>query len=180
MKKKIVYAYIGLTFLLFADLVSYLKWDISLRGFWADRILFWIWLIATILTILYFRENRITKMYAFSLIGLIVLSLLPMAIPFITLIGFATGSRSGCEFQLNSEYRIEEYIKSPIAMPEIHLIKAIGICERIVEKREFELDVHDEYYRMCDAESIEITDDSGDGVDVRLKFKNGTFEWKIN
>ena len=76
-----------LTFTLFFLLGVFMSfYDYSYYGYWTDKLINWIWLVFTVTIIFCFWKNKITRIYFFSLLTLILLSILPIAIFFFVIV----------------------------------------------------------------------------------------------
>ena len=168
--------YITVSILLIADLALYLSCGISLTGQLSDKVLFWTWLIMTpIITFKYFKSSW-TKLYL-GIIGiLIVLSLIPMAIPFISIVGFASGMDNE---RLVNEYKLREGSKSAIAIPKIYLLKQWGVFEREIGETEFQIEIGDIYYRVAEFEKIVLTEEENLVFEFKIGNNSATRTFKI-
>ena len=106
-KNKLIYQYILVTFLLLLDFIATINSKISLAGYWSDRILFGVWFFLTIYTIKTYWKNKWAKGYFYTLLVLIVLSIIPMAIPFAGIVLSTTGLGLKYNKQISKNYRFE-------------------------------------------------------------------------
>ena len=96
-------------------------YDYSYYGYWTDKIINWIWLIFTATVIFWFWKNKITRIYFFSLLTLILLSVLPMAIPFFGIVFSFTTINDYQQIKLNDSFRIERTRQQAMSMPRIYV-----------------------------------------------------------
>ncbi|ERJ59087.1 hypothetical protein M472_09915 [Sphingobacterium paucimobilis HER1398] len=82
----ILKVYIGLCVLLVSDLVGYIVAGISLRGYYADIVVFWLWLLGSFLVIVAFWRRLSAKLLLIAILSSVLLSMLPMGLPFYTLV----------------------------------------------------------------------------------------------
>ncbi|WP_343558597.1 hypothetical protein [Sphingobacterium sp.] len=85
MKSKIQILYIVITLLLGMDMLVYYLEKISLIGYYSDVLLFWIWLGLTMTVIVIFWKKILAKIMLSGLILGLICSILPMMLPFYTL-----------------------------------------------------------------------------------------------
>ncbi|WP_025664729.1 hypothetical protein [Aquimarina megaterium] len=144
--------YIAISILLLLDLILYCTLDISFIGNLIDRIIFWVWFICTFYIVFKFIKKKWAKIYGFILIALIGISLLPMMVPFLTIIGFALVDEDS--IKIDSEIHIRETSKSVIALPYISVLKNYWIFEREIGKTEFDFEINDDFFGIDDVKSI--------------------------
>jgi hypothetical protein len=166
--------YIGLTFLLLLDAVLYVSSQISLPGHFSDWLLLWTWIILTIAVITLNMKKRWTRIYSIALAGFTILTMLPMMIPFLTIVAFAFDTDDK-RYRINNEVALQEHSISVISMPTIVAIKSFGLYERIVGETEFYFQINDNSYRIQDATSIRQRDSvkGEDSLRIEFKFKDG-------
>lgn len=105
-------------------------YDYSYYGYWSDKIINWSWLVLTVTVILWFWRNKITRIYFFSLLTLITLSILPMGIPFFGILYNFSTIDDYQQIKLNDTYRIETTKQQAMSLPRIYVYKRIGILEK--------------------------------------------------
>lgn len=123
----ITYLTITLIFLLGVFMTFY---DYSYFGYYTDKIINWLWLVFTLIIIIKFWKIKAIKVYFFSLLSFLLLSALPMAIPFFGILFYFTTIDDFQQINLNSEYRIERTKQQALSMPRIYIYKRIGIFEK--------------------------------------------------
>ncbi len=154
--KTLIKIYIGLTLLLLLDLIFYLTSGISLATNLADQILSWSWIILTFIVVFGNIKKRWSKIYGMSLIGLTILSLFPMGIPFLTAIAFMIPNPSPDYIYRDKDIRVELTAKSVIGKPYIAVIKNFLIIEKEIAGLESEFKIGEDYYGVDDIESVSV------------------------
>ena len=105
-------------------------YDYSYFGYYTDKIINWLWLGFTLIVINRFWKTKAIKIYFFSLLSFLLLSILPMAIPFFGILFYFTTIDDYQQIKLNSEYRIERTQQHALSMSRIYIYKRIGIFEK--------------------------------------------------
>lgn len=120
MKKYLKVTYLSTCFLLiFCFILSYYDWQ--LRGYWTEKIIVWLWIISTILVIIKFRQQKLVKIYTTLLALLIVLSILPMGIPFFAFIAFISTIGDYQRIDLHDNYRLELTQHQALSLPQVYI-----------------------------------------------------------
>ncbi|WP_146171803.1 hypothetical protein [Flavobacterium magnum] len=102
-----ILSYLIITFLLYADLFLYFLIKVTISGYWFDRILFWIWFCATLYLVSAFWKRLWIRRYFYFLCAIILLSVLPMAMPFVAIILSSTGQGLYYNKKISDKYRFE-------------------------------------------------------------------------
>ncbi len=123
----ITYLTITLIFILGVFMTFY---DYSYFGYYTDKIINWFWLGFTLIIIFRYWKTRAIKIYCFSMLSFLILSVLPMAIPFFGILFYFTTIGDYQQLTLNSEYRIERTKQQALSMPRVYVYKRIGIFEK--------------------------------------------------
>ena len=169
----LVSTYLVLTLIMATDLSLFLTKDISLPGHLLDWLLFWTWLIMTLAVILSNLKKKWARLYTTALVVFTILTMLPMMIPFVTILAFAV-SPENQRYRVSNDMELQEFQRSAIGIPTIVNIRSFGFYERIVGQTEFEIQVGDEFYRLEDAKSIRKLDsDGGDSLKIEFTFEGG-------
>lgn len=117
--------------------------DYSYLGYYSDKIINWLWLGFTFIIIYKFWNKKSVKIFFFTLVSIILLSILPMAIPFFGIVYYFTKTGDYQQIELDSNYRIERTRQNSLSMERIYVYEKKGILEknicrpdysRIVEK----------------------------------------------
>jgi hypothetical protein len=146
--------YILLTIILLLDLTLYLTSEISLASKLADQILFWLWFILTFVVIFGQIRKRWTKIYGMTLIVLTFLSLIPMGVPFLTIIAFMIPDPNPQYFYRDKDIRVELTTKSVIGKPYIAVVENHLVFEREIAELEAEYEIEGDYFDVNDIKSV--------------------------
>jgi hypothetical protein len=92
-KQILIRVYQFICALIALNVVLYYFWQMSFTGYWSDRIIFWIWLIVTPIVVFLFWKKLWAKIYFWLLVAGLILTILPMAIPFFAI--YLSGSGRG-------------------------------------------------------------------------------------
>ena len=98
--------YIISSVLLILFLLSLNLMGLNLKGEYTYQILAWTWIIFTFYIVIKFWKIIYIKIYGFSLFTLVGLSILPMAIPFLSIISFLFNMNTIQTIKVNDEYKI--------------------------------------------------------------------------
>ena len=112
----LLYAFISLVFL--AEVVLSLN-HYSFSGYYTDKIINWMWLAMTLLIILRFWRKKVVKAYFAVLIFSVLLSMLPMMIPFFALVNYFSTLDDYQQIQLDKIYRIERTRRNVLDKPKV-------------------------------------------------------------
>ncbi|ASE63843.1 hypothetical protein EGY07_17690 [Chryseobacterium indologenes] len=127
----LLYAFISLVFL--AEVVLSLN-HYSFSGYYTDKIINWMWLAMTLLIILRFWRKKVVKAYFAVLIFSVLLSMLPMMIPFFALVNYFSTLDDYQQIQLDKIYRIERTRRNVLDKPKVYIYKNEGIVEKEIYK----------------------------------------------
>lgn len=165
--------YIVLTIFLVLDAAMYFFYRISLPGHVSDWLLFWVWVILTAVVIVIYLIKRWVKAHTISYATFMVFATVLMVGPLReTLV--STFSERRARYKLNDRLELQEYSLGIMAPPKIIAIKSFWIYERIIGVTDCELEVNDVYYRIHDAESINLLSvQDTDSLRVAFKFPDG-------
>jgi hypothetical protein len=105
-------------------------YDYSLYGYYSDKIINWSWLFFTGTVIVWFWKKKLMRIYFYSLISLILLSILPMAIPFFGILYSFSTIDDYQQIKLNNTYRIERTKNQALSMPRIYIYERKGLIEK--------------------------------------------------
>ena len=127
----LLYAFISLVFL--AEVVLSLN-HYSFSGYYTDKIINWMWLAMTLLIILRFWRKKVVKAYFAVLIFSVLLSMLPMMIPFFALVNYFSTLDDYQQIQLDKIYRIERTRRNVLDKPKVYIYKNECIVEKEIYK----------------------------------------------
>lgn len=165
--------YIWVTVLLIFDLTLYLWKGISLSTNIADQILFWCWFILTFIIVFNEIRTKWAKVYGFILIGLVILSSLPMGIPILTVFAFSIPNFSDAyTYYSDSEIQLELTSKSVIGKTYIGVKRNYLILEREIAQMDAHFEYQNEYFYADQIRSVKRLD-AEDSDRIRLNFNFG-------
>lgn len=162
--------YVVLTLLLLADIAVICKYKVSLAGYWSDRVLFWIWLFATLPFLIFFRKNIVTKIYFAILLLGFLLSIAAMMLPFYAILFSSTGMERIVSYTpKESKYRMQ-VLGSVMGRPRLEVIENKGILfEKVVISSDAEFLKNDKLKTGYQVVSkIEVTKDNKENMTLKL------------
>lgn len=140
-------------FFVFSLFLNYFDWQ--LYGYYTEKIVAWIWIFFTLIYIIGFFKNKNVRIYFFTLIGLLILSILPMALPLFGIYYYLTDYGDYQQIKIDDNLRIERTQQQPLSMPRVYIYENYfglfekNICrpsyEEIVEKV---LGIEDDYDKL--------------------------------
>ena len=130
MRKMILKVYSLISLLLIADIAAYYFYKISLRGYYSDVILFWIWFLGSITIIILFWKKIMAKLLLGAIVLALVMSILLMALPFFALVFSTTSHGLWVNKDLNKNYRAQIVGYSVMTYPVLQVIEKNGIIEK--------------------------------------------------
>ncbi len=191
MKFKYLIAIYVLFSILFISGVILTFYDYSYRGYYTDKIIAWTWLLLNTLIIITYWKRKIVRIYLFSLIIFILLSIIPMGLPFFGMVLYFSTIDDFQQIKLNENYRIERTRQQPLSMPRIYVYEQYGVFEKNICRTEYEeiiqkIEKKDYYSSDIDefktqiqqAKLISINKDSL-GIEYEILNKKGIFYHKF-
>jgi len=132
-RKVIIIIYVAFTFaFVFGMLMSY--YDYSYSGYWPDKIVNLIWLLLTVMLVIIFWQTKLARGYLCTLLVLIVLSILPMGIPFLAILYQFTTIGDYQQISLNENYRIERTSQQALSRPRVYIYERYWIFEKNIAR----------------------------------------------
>jgi hypothetical protein len=129
LKKTIIFSYIiSLPIFCLGIILTY--YDYSFEEYYTDKIVNWTWLGLTITFIFLFWKKKLIKIYFFSLLTFLGLSILPMAMPFMGIVLYLTTIGDYQQIELNDQYRIERTKQQVISIQRIYIYQKKGLFEK--------------------------------------------------
>lgn len=112
-------------------------------------------------------------MYLTALIVASILSILPMMLPFSTLILSMSSYGLQTDKKLNNSYRAQIVCYSAMSKPWLEIVENKGLFEkRIGIYREFDFDNNDDYFRIGDTKDIYLKKETDSSLTIEL-FRGG-------
>ncbi len=161
--------------------------DYSYVGYWTDKIINWMWLGLTFLIIILYWKLKAIKFYFMSLCLLILLSILPMAIPFFGIIKYFSTIDDYQQIYLTKNYRIERKKAQALSLTRIYVYKRKGILEKNICRISYESIIesclgknqsHKNYY-IENAKLFFVNSDSI-GIEYEILDKKNIIYHKLN
>lgn len=132
--------YLILSLLLALDCLLYYFKFISLRGYYSDVVLYWLWFVTTFVVIVIFWKKIMAKLLLTGIIVAIILSILPMMMPFFAWILSTTSLGLLMDKNLNKNYRAQIVSYSAMSPPWLEVIEKHGpIEQRILKSTDYQL-----------------------------------------
>lgn len=129
---KFYVAYMLISLIMLIDIMVIVTWQISLAGYWSDRLVFWLWLLSTFPFLIVFWKSIYTKIYFIVLILGLLFSIAAMMLPFFGIVFSSTGlERRSYYTPDHGKYRVQ-LIQSVMARPRLQIIENKGIVEKVV------------------------------------------------
>jgi len=132
--------YLILSLLLAIDCLLYYYKLISLRGYYSDVVLYWLWFLTSFVVIVVFWKKIMAKFLLAGIILAIILSILPLMMPFYAWILSTTPLGLMMDRNLNEKYRAQIVSYSAMAPPWLEVIEKHGLLEkRILKSTDYQL-----------------------------------------
>lgn len=189
--KNITITYLVVTLVLLSEIVLNLN-KYSYAGYYSDKIIGWLWLTMTVFIIIKLWKKKAVKVYFGLLIAGIILSILPMMIPFFGIVNYFSTIGSYQRIQLDDHYRIDRNRPNVLYHPQITIYRREGIVEKqisrvpyteILEKvfqcSSIDLPVDDKIENIQKAKFVTANKDSI-GVEYQIMNKKRIFYHKVN
>ncbi|WP_407404224.1 hypothetical protein [Chryseobacterium sp.] len=179
MSKKIIFkAFLVFTFLLLLDILLYSFFELSFKGYFSDISIFWGWFILSIIVIILYWKKKAAKIYLGGLATAILVSILPMLIPFIAIILSMTPHGLYYSQPLPNDYRVQIVNYTPLGKPQLELIENKGLFEKHLNViKDFDLDLGGRY--ISQIEKISLLKEDEKSVSLLLHLDQDTREIKF-
>lgn len=136
----ILRVYLILSSLFALDCLLYFNRLISLRGYYSDVVLYWLWFLTSFVVIVVFWKKITAKLLLAGIILAIILSILPLMMPFYAWILSTTSLGLMIDKNLNEKYRAQIVSYSAMAPPWLEVIEKHGLLEkRILKSTDYQL-----------------------------------------
>ena len=189
--RNIIIAYLVVTLILLSEMILNLN-KYSYAGYYSDKIIGWLWLAMTVFIIIKLWKKKAIKVYFGLLVGAIILSILPMLIPFFGIVSYFSTIGSYQRIQLDDHYRIDRNRPNVLYKPQITIYRREGIVEKqiniipynqVLEKvfqcSSIDLPVDDKEENIQKAKLIMANKDSI-GIEYQIMNKKQIFYHKVN
>lgn len=112
------------------NLFLYLKYEISLRGFYTEKVIVWVWLATSLILVIKWRQlPNFLQGYAILVLIVVILTMLPMMVPFAELLRFTFGNTAHA--YIDERTRVQS---SPggLVSPTLQVVEEGWITEKII------------------------------------------------
>ncbi|MBL0736582.1 hypothetical protein JI750_06770 [Flavobacterium sp. GN10] len=133
-KKIILRVYFIICALFVLDCLLYYFQEISLRGYYSDVVLSWLWLISSFVIIIVFWKKLMAKLLLVAIIGTFAISIMAMMMPFFALLLSSTSLGLYQNIDLNKNYRAQIVGYSAMGRPWFEVIEKKGLLEKRIIK----------------------------------------------
>ena len=159
------------------DIYLYLFYKISLTGYWSDRVLFWICFIATPIVVFVFWKKLVTKIYFWLLVAGLILSFVPMAMPFYAIVLSTTGSGRFNHFTLSNNIRIQTVGYGIMGAPRLQIVKDGMLLDQVLLETSDHLMLNDSVsLDTRDAINVKLINRTDTNITVKYFFKNDSIQ----
>ena len=170
-----IYLFISALIILNSSLYAFAR--MSFVGYWSDRILFWIWILTTLFVIIIFWKKLWTKIYFGLLVIGLILSILPMMLPFFSILLSATGKGRMNHFSLGNNLRLEIISYSIIGRPRIQVVKDGFLFDKIKLEDQDEIQKNDStLLEIRDAKNAQLIKETDTSITVKYFFEKDTMQ----
>jgi hypothetical protein len=133
-KKIILRIYFIICVFFLLDCLLYYFKEISLRGYYSDVVLSWLWLISSFVIIIAFWKKLIAKLFLVAILVTFALSIMAMMLPFYALLLSSTSLGLYQNKDLNENYRAQIVGYSVMVHPWLEVIEKKGLFEKRIIK----------------------------------------------
>lgn len=173
MRKTLLKIYLVISVLLLADILAYSFYKISLKGYYSDITLFWLWFWLSIAVIITYWKKILAKLLLVAMVVAVLLSILPMAIPFYALIFSTTPYGLKLNKDLNQNYRSQIVGYSVMAYPVLQVIEKKGLLEKqVFQCADFDLINDHSEEKIRDAKDVKFVSETADKLTLSLIYSN--------
>ncbi|UWY28947.1 hypothetical protein N4T20_03255 [Flavobacterium sp. TR2] len=168
-KKLILFVYFIICTLSVLDCLFYYYKEISLRGYYSDVALSWLWLISSFVIIIVFWKKLLAKLLLTAIIVTFSISILAMMMPFFALLLSTTSLGLIKDKSLNEKYRAQIVRYNAMASPWLEVIETNGIIEkRIFKCTDLQLMDENQDIRIGTAKDILFKSETGSTLTLTL------------
>lgn len=133
-KKILLRIYFIICVLFALDCLLYYFKEISLRGYYSDVVLSWLWLISSFVIIIVFWKKLLAKLLLAAITITFAISIMAMMMPFFALLLSSTSLGLYLNKDLNKNYRAQIVGYSAMGHPWLEIIEKKGILEKRIIK----------------------------------------------
>lgn len=133
-KKMILRVYFIICVFFVLDCLLYYFKEISLRSYYSDVVLSWVWLISSFVIIIVFWKKLISKLFLATILVTFALSIIAMMLPFYALLLSSTSLGLYQNKDLNENYRAQIVGYGVMVQPWLEVIEKKGLFEKRIIK----------------------------------------------
>ncbi|RZK53532.1 MAG: hypothetical protein EOO87_12670 [Pedobacter sp.] len=169
----------------------------SFVGYWSDRVIFWLWLLTTPVVVFLFWKKILTKIYFWLLVIGLILTILPMAIPFFAILLSGSGSGRLNHFNLENDIRIQTVGYGVMGRPRLQIVKNGLLFDKIKLEDGDEITINDttwvkvkdvntakkiiksadlKTFEIRDAKNAKLINETDTSITVKYFFEKDTVE----
>lgn len=179
MKNKIILLrfYLVVSALMVLNVCFYTAAKMSFAGYWSDRVIFWIWLLATPAVVISFWKIIWAKIYFWLLVAGLILSVLPMALPFFAIILSGSGSGRLNHFGLDNDIRVQTVGYGVMGRPRLQIVKDGLLFDRILLEDADEIEKNDStWLELRDAKGARLINETDTSITIKYFFVKDTLK----
>ena len=172
---RLIRFYLIISALMILNLCLFVSARMSFAGYWSDRILFWIWVFTTPFIIILCWMKLFTKIYFGLLMITLILSFLPMAVPFFAIFLSASGEGRINHFNLDNNMRIQIVNYGILGRPRVQVVKDNFLFDQIKYEDQDEIQKNDStWFELRDAKNVILINETANSITVKYFFENDT------
>jgi len=176
-KQILIRVYIFISSLILLNTILYWFWQMSFVSYWSDRIIFWIWLILTPIVTFSFWKKIWAKIYLWLLVAVLILTIVPMAIPFFGIYFSATGLGRFNHFSLENNFRVQTVAYGVMGRPRIQLVKDGLLFDKVLLEDIDEIKKNDStWLEIRKSKNAELMKQSDSSVTIKYFFEKDTIQ----
>lgn len=169
--------YLFISALIILNVCLYIIAKMSYIGYWSDRVIFWIWLLVTPFFVFGNWKKLWAKIYFWLLLAGLILSILPMALPFFAIILSGSGSGRINHFSLENNIRVQTVGYGVLGKPRLQIVKDGLLFDKILLEDADEIEKNDSTWLKLrytkNAKFISQTDTS---ITIKYFFEKDTLQ----
>ncbi|WAC42570.1 hypothetical protein [Pedobacter sp. SL55] len=169
--------YLTVSALMLLNVCLYTSAKMSFAGYWSDRVIFWIWLLATPVVVICFWKIIWTKIYFWLLLTGLILSVLPMALPFFGIFLSGTGRGRLNHFSIENNIRVQTVAYGIMGRPRLQIVKDGLLFDKVLLEDVDEVNKNDstwlEFRNAANAKFISQSDTS---ITIKYFFEKDTLQ----
>lgn len=175
--KTLIRIYLFVSALIVLNVILYWFWQMSFTGYWSDRVIFWIWLLATPVIVIGFWKRIWTKLYFWLLVAGLMLSILPMAIPFFGILLAGSGSGRLNHFNLGKNFRVQTVSYGVMGRPRIQIVKDGLLFDKVLLEDGDEIEKNDStWLNVRHATNAGLISNTDTSVTIKYFFEKDTLQ----